>query len=195
MPPVGTKQTVTPRKLVANHRNGAKGGRPVPRINADLIANVSTAIRAGVRPEVAAVLNGIPRRVHYDWMDRAQQPGGRNGQAYRDYSEAVELALAEWEANDILLLGKHAREDAPGKWMAAAWRLERRLPTIYGQKKSVEVDHTVQLRPMIDAAKLTLDEQWQLRELLAKGSPDQVDLPKDGQPAVLALGPGEPVAA
>ena len=89
---------------------------------------ICDAVRAGVRPETAAVYCGVSARSYYRWMQL-----GRAADAdplYVGFVEAVEVALAEWEARDVLLIGEAAKED----WRAAAWRLERRLPKVYGQE-------------------------------------------------------------
>jgi hypothetical protein len=88
---------------------------------------------------------------------------------------------------DLVRVDKGADSD----WRAAAWKLERRWPDEFGEKKQVNSDVNVQARPFIDVSKLTLGEQKTLRELLQKGAPEQEQLPKDGTPAVLALTAGE----
>src|SRR5207245_4264065 len=94
---------------------------------------ICDAIRAGVRPEVAAVYNGIGARTYYRWMQLGRAADAEP--VYVGFVEAVELALAEWEARDVLLIGEAAKDD----WHAAAWRLERRLPKVYGKRERHEI--------------------------------------------------------
>jgi hypothetical protein len=55
---------------------------------------------------------------------------------YLEFVEAVELALVQWEARDILIIGEAAKED----WhAAAAWCLERGLPKISGRRERHEI--------------------------------------------------------
>lgn len=159
------------------------------KLTSALIATACVAIRAGVRPQVAFALNGVPSSTYKEWMGKATQPDPRP--ILRELIDSIELAVAEWEAADILLIGQSARQENPGEWTAAAWRLERRLPSIYAKKTQKTID--VVQRPFIDTTKLTLPEQHQLLELLRKGAPEQEQLPDDGAPAVtmLALTAGE----
>jgi hypothetical protein len=133
---------------------------------------ICDAIRAGVRPEIAAVYNGIGARTYYRWMQL-----GRAADAeliYLEFVEAVELALAEWEARDVLLIGEAAKED----WHAAAWRLERRLPKVYGRRERHEIANAEEGPFRISAAadfdpdKLTVEELEQLLALTEKASID-----------------------
>lgn len=179
-------KTMTDAALTANRQNARKPRRL--RLTGELITAMATAIRAGVRPEIAALMNGVPRRTYFEWMEKARRPDARP--LLVDLLEQVEMALAEWEAADVLQIGQAARKAGDGEWQAAAWRLERRLPSVYGRRTQQEV--TVQARPFIDLSKLSLDEQRMLRDLLIKGAPDQEELPKDGAPAMLALTAGDP---
>jgi hypothetical protein len=109
-----------------------RGGAPL-KLTAERSARICDAIRAGVRPETAAMYNGVSARSYYRWMSL-----GRAADAdpvYARFVDEVELALAEWEARDVLLIGEAAKTD----WHAAAWRLERRLPSIYGKRERHEI--------------------------------------------------------
>ena len=125
----------------AANRINARKPRKLRALNGEFIDELCEAIRAGVRPEVAAPLNGVPSRTFEEWMQKARQPGARP--LLVELADRVELSVAEWEAADILLIGKAARQENPGEWTAAAWRLERRLPSIYAKKLQVKGDITV----------------------------------------------------
>ncbi len=89
---------------------------------------------------------------------------------YAGFVEAVEVALAEWEARDVLLIGEAAKTD----WHAAAWRLERRLPKVYGKRERHEIANADdgslpdRGRPSFDPDKLTVAELEQLLALTEK---------------------------
>jgi hypothetical protein len=147
------------------------GGAPL-KLTAERQARICDAVRAGVRPEIAAVYNGIGARTYYRWMQQ-----GRAADAdpiYVEFVDAVELALAEWEARDVLLIGEAAKQD----WHAAAWRLERRLPKVYGKRERHEIANSdegafrIIANPTFDPDKLTLTELEQLLALTEKASVD-----------------------
>ena len=131
----------SPKRTVANRVNATKPR--TLRLTSALTETMCEAIRAGVRPEVAAAMNGIPSSTYFEWMAKAREPDARP--LLRDLRDSVEIALAVWEAGDALLIGKAARQDNPGEWAAAAWRLERRLPSVYGKRMQVqqEITHEV----------------------------------------------------
>lgn len=158
--------------MAAKRIEPAGTGGALLKLTAERQAAICDAIRAGVRPEVAAVYNGVGARSYYRWMQlgRALEPEP----VYVDFVEAVEHALAEWEARDVLLIGEAAKDD----WHAAAWRLERRLPKIYGKRERHEIanadDGTFRIAaaPDFDPDKLTVEELEQLLELTEKASGD-----------------------
>jgi hypothetical protein len=133
---------------------------------------ICEAIRAGIRPEIAAIYCGIGARTFYRWMQL-----GRAADAaplYGEFVEAVEVALAEWEARDVLLIGEAAKTD----WHAAAWRLERRLPKVYGRRERHEIANAdegsfrIAASPSFDPDKLTVTELEQLLALTEKAAGD-----------------------
>lgn len=146
------------------------GGAPL-KLTPDRQQRICDAVRAGVRPETAAVFCDIGARTYYRWMQQ-----GRAADAdpvYVEFADAVELALAEWEARDVLLIGEAAKSD----WHAAAWRLERRLPKVYGKRERHEIanadDGTFRIAAAaaaFDPDKLTTDELEQLLALTEKAS-------------------------
>jgi len=150
-----------------------EGGAPV-KLTEERQLRICEAIRAGVRPEAAAVYCGVSARSYYRWMQL-----GRAADAdpiYEEFVAAVEVALAEWEARDVLLIGEAAKTD----WHAAAWRLERRLPKVYGKRERHEIANAdegsfrIAAAPTFDPDKLTLTELEQLLELTEKASSDDV---------------------
>jgi hypothetical protein len=142
------------------------------KLTPERLAAICDAIRAGVRPEIAAVYNGVGARSYYRWMQL-----GRAADAdpiYAEFVSAVELALAEWEARDVLLIGEAAKSD----WHAAAWRLERRLPKVYGKRERHEIANAdeqgfrITAAPRFDPDNLTVEELEQLLALTEKATGD-----------------------
>lgn len=135
-------------------------------------AAICDAVRAGVRPEIAAVYSGVGARTFYRWMSLGRAADAEP--VYVGFVEAIELALAEWEARDVLLIGEAAKED----WRAAAWRLERRLPKLYGKRERHEIANAddgsfrITAAPSFDPDKLTVGELEQLLALTEKSSVD-----------------------
>jgi hypothetical protein len=132
---------------------------------------ICVAIRAGVRPEAAAVYSGVGARSYYRWMERGRAADSEP--IYKAFVEAVELALAVWEVRDVALIGEAAKTD----WRAAAWRLERRLPQVYGRRERHEIANAdersfrVTAAPGFDPEKLSLPELEQLLALTEKAIP------------------------
>jgi len=147
------------------------GGAPL-KLTLERQTRICDAVRAGVRPEVAAVYCGIGARTYYRWMQLGR--GTDAAASYLEFVEAVELALAEWEARDVLIIGEAAKED----WHAAAWRLERRLPKVYGKRERHEIANAdegsfrIAATPSFDPDKLTVSELEQLIALTEKASSD-----------------------
>jgi len=188
---VTPEHPITEKQIAANGRN-ARLPRRI-RLTRDMLPKLDEAIRAGVRPVVAAALCGIPSRTFEDWMQKARAENARP--ILVELRETVELALAQWEAADVLQIGSAARKKSDGEWQAAAWRLERRLPSVYGRKTKVEQDVTVTARPFIDTTKLTVPQRELLLDLLKLAAPDSPEeLPADAKPA-LELMPGDTAAA
>jgi hypothetical protein len=149
-----------------------RGGGAPSKLTPERQAAICDAIRAGVRPEIAAVYNGVGARSYYRWMALGRAADAEP--VYVEFVEAVEIALAEWEARDVLLIGEAAKSD----WRAAAWRLERRLPKVYGKRERHEIanadDASFRIRaaPSFDPEKLTVPELEQLLALTEKASSD-----------------------
>lgn len=106
-------------------------GRPT-KINEEIITKIAGYIRAGNYIETASAVVGINKSTLYDWLKRgAREPGT----LFEQFSDAVKKAMAESEVSDLNVISKAAME---GVWQAAAWRLERKFPTKFGRKISVE---------------------------------------------------------
>ena len=146
-----------------------------------LVEKICESIRAGVRPEIAAVLNGVPSRTYYEWMEKARN--GDQRPTLIELQVGVELSLAEWEAADLLTVGSASRRDAPGDWKAAAWRLERRMPGTYGR----QTNHKVQ----ITDETILRSETW--TEMAGRIIAALEPFPEALDAVILALNPGQTI--
>jgi hypothetical protein len=149
-----------------------RGGAPL-KLTPELQRDICDAIRAGVRPETAATYSGIGARTYYRWMAQGRAQDAEP--CFEEFVDQVELALAEWEARDVLVIGEAAKTD----WRAAAWRLERRLPKVYGKRERHEIANAddgsfrITAAPSFDPDKLTVDELEQLLALTEKAAGDE----------------------
>jgi transposase len=100
------------------------------KLTAETQEKIVQAIRAGNYIETAAAYAGIDKKSLYTWLKRGNEcPTGTN--IHAKFLQAVEQALATAEAQDVLIIGKAAKE---GAWQASAWRLERKFPDRWGRK-------------------------------------------------------------
>jgi hypothetical protein len=142
-------------------------GRP-SKLTEERQEKVLEALRAGNYLETAAAYAAISYQTLNEWRKR-----------FPEFSEAVEKARADAEARMVAVIMKAA----PVSWQAAAWWLERSFPSRYGRCTRIDADVNV-------TAKLTIDEQRTLLELLRKGAPSEAVLPAGARPA-LELMPGD----
>ena len=152
--------------MVAGRREG-QSGAPT-KLTSEVQEQICTAIAAGIRPEVAARYCRVSPRSYYRWMGLGR---ARDADAlHAGFVEAVEQALAEWEARDVLIVGEAAKND----WHAAAWRLERRLPKVYGRRERHEIANAdegsfkITAGSAFDPEKLSINELEQLIALTEK---------------------------
>lgn len=147
------------------------GGAPL-KLTPQRQSAICEGIRAGVRPEIAAECSGIGARTYYRWMQLGRAADAEA--VYAGFAKAIELSLAEWEARDVSLIGEAAVKD----WHAAAWRLERRLPRVYGKRERHEIANAdqepfrVAAGPSFDPDRLTVEELEQLLALTEKATGD-----------------------
>lgn len=85
-------------------------------------------IHAGSYVETACAAAGIHKDTFYTWLKRgAVEKKG----IYKDFSDAVQKAMAMSEIADIATVGAASKT----QWQAAAWRLERRFPSKWGRRE------------------------------------------------------------
>jgi len=123
------------------------------------------AIRAGSYVETAAAYAGIGKSTLHEWLKR-----GANEKAgdFRDFSLAVEQAIAQADVRDITIIANAAQK---GIWQAAAWRLERKHPQQWARRHVLQVgsEDGMLKTQEIDLANLSDRELNDLDRLLRKG--------------------------
>ena len=121
-------------------------GAPPIELTPELQESVCSAIRMGVYVETAANLNGIGKTTLYKWF-KDKRP------KFREFTNAVQKALATSEVRDIQVIDKEAtgrpaeydsegnllRPAIPVNWKAAAWRLERKHSDRWGRREQVKI--------------------------------------------------------
>ena len=110
------------------------GGRPT-KLTPEVQKQICDAIEAGNYIETAAAYAGINKDTLYRWLrDGARAKKGKK----KNFSDAVQKALAKSEMRDVYIIGKAAEN----QWQAAAWRLERKFPDRWGRKDKQRLEHT-----------------------------------------------------
>jgi transposase len=115
----------------------AKRGKGQPtKLTPERQRAIIDALRAGCYKATAAEYAGIGVSTLHRWLEtgEADDESGRQSD-YRDFWEAVKKADAEFQMRALLQIDQAARD---GSWQAAAWRLERKYPQLWGRKQRVE---------------------------------------------------------
>lgn len=113
----------------------------------EVVERITQAIRNGMTYELACQYAGISHETFYRWMNEKAE-----------FSAAVKEAEGAGAMTWLEAIQKAADR---GEWTAAAWKLERRYPQLYGRRV---VDANV--KAQIDVTKLSDDE---LRTLIEGG--------------------------
>lgn len=115
------------------------------KLNDELQSKIVELIRAGNYIETASACVGINKDTLYDWLKRgAREKAKTNGkidkkeEIYVRFSDAVEKAIAEAEARDVMIIANASKND----WKASAWRLERKFPNKWGRHDHLKADIT-----------------------------------------------------
>jgi len=110
--------------------SGAQDQRTNPRIKEKLRA----ALVAGNTYVAASRLAGISISTFTRWMSQGRE--AKEGTLAREFFDFVELASTEAEHRNVMCIQKAA---GGGSWQAAAWWLERRRPTAYARKDTLNI--------------------------------------------------------
>lgn len=118
-----------------------RGGAPTKRTSENL-QKVVQAIKLGATYELAAGYAGMSYETFNEWRKDDIE-----------FSEAIKQA--EGQAA-VLLLAKIEQAATDGNWQAAAWKLERRYPKMYGRTVQ-EQEHSGELKVNVVYAKSITD--------------------------------------
>lgn len=127
------------------------GGRPV-KLSDTVQHTIVAALSVGATHEHAALSAGVSYRTFRRWMARGET--ATRGQFWQ-FCQAVKNAEANAAVRWLALIEKAANE---GTWQAAAWKLERRYPELWGRRDRVQVDHSgeVQVQATVEARTVVL---------------------------------------
>lgn len=95
------------------------GGKQQTEIKPSVKKRICTAIELGATNVLAARAGGISEATFYRWLHE-----------YPDFAQAVEDAEGAGAVRWLAVIEQAALS---GNWPAAAWKLERRYPEIYGR--------------------------------------------------------------
>jgi transposase len=116
--------------------------RPI-KLNAEIQKQIVDLIRAGNYIETASSCVGINKTTLYDWLKRGAKEKARTDgkidkreEIFVQFSNAVEKAIAEAEARDVMVIANASKTD----WKASAWRLERKFPNKWGRKDHLSAE-------------------------------------------------------
>lgn len=102
-------------------------GRPT-KFTDETTKKIIEAISVGATYEHACAYAGVSYVSFNAWMKKGEAaPSGQFLEFFKSIKEAEAKAVLKWSA----LIDKAATN---GEWQAAAWKLERRYPNIYGKR-------------------------------------------------------------
>lgn len=136
---------------MAEPNEAAKVGRPTV-FDGSVVQTILNYVRAGAYIETAAGAAGIDKATLHRWL----KAGAKGEAPFAEFCAAVQKAMSEADMIDLARIDQAARgievieKDAktgketrkwflPPQWQAAAWRLERRHPKLYGRRNPDKV--------------------------------------------------------
>jgi hypothetical protein len=134
------------------------GGRPT-KFSQDRADTIVLYVRAGNYIETAAAAADIDKTTLYRWLRQGARASERS--SLGRFYHAVKRASAESEARDVAIITNAAGQ---GFWQAAAWRLERKFPSRWGRR--VSIDLAVELRE--EARRMAEERGLPFEEVLAE---------------------------
>lgn len=123
---------IVPSRGEARRFRDAESGQYAEKFSEEIVQRICDVVAAGAPLETAAAYAGVSRASFHAWMRKGREPNAEP--RFAEFVERMDLALAQWEVRDLAIIGKAAEE----QWQAAAWRLERRKPEVYGRRSRVE---------------------------------------------------------
>jgi transposase len=104
------------------------------KLTPEVQAKIVQALGVGAPYEQACQFAGINPDTLYTWLKKGEE--GKS--PFSEFSEAVKNAEGQASVGWLALIDSAARA---GQWQAAAWKLERKFPKVWGRQT---VEHTVQ---------------------------------------------------
>ena len=117
------KVKVVKKKKNNGRIKGGKVGQPT-KYNPEILQKTKELIELGMNYQDVCDSIGISRETFSQWQKK-----------YPEYSDSVRIANSK--VKEIAL--KSIRVGEMRDWKAAAWRLERRFPEEYREKKEIEI--------------------------------------------------------
>lgn len=109
-----------------------KVGRP-SKLTPEVKARLIEAFEKGAYDDDACHYAGIHKSTFYRWIERGNMEA--KGE-YRDFCDAVECSQAEGIIIDLSAIVSAVKA---GDWRAAAWKLEHKEPTKYGNRERLDI--------------------------------------------------------
>lgn len=159
-------------------------GRPT-KLTPETQRTIAQAIRANAYPETAAALAGIDRDSFYEWLKRGAKEESGPYREFSDTIKSAlavgqmrDLAVIDRAANgyDVEKTKTFVKDwvDDAGKkvgnvvettteryrefaWQAAAWKLERRFPRLWGRVERPEIPDLPEEKPLATITRETID--------------------------------------
>jgi hypothetical protein len=174
--------------------------RLTPSVRRTLVA----ALAAGSYRTEAARYAGVGIRSFYRWLERgkADQEAGRRSPC-RALLEAIEKAEADAEVRALAQISKASTDD----WRAAAWKLERKNPERWGDRRQLQVGGTVEhhhqhslvqrgiLQPGQQPVDLPAAKRRAIAQILSEGEANPADQEQEEEVLTGEVVPELPVRA
>jgi hypothetical protein len=101
--------------------------RPPIELTNEIQSSLCDALRIGASLEHAAQYAGISSRTFSRWIKRGE---GHQEEEFWQFCRSIKKARAEFVINALVKIERASSKE----WTAAAWKLERMFPHIYGKK-------------------------------------------------------------
>lgn len=141
-------------------------------------STIIDCIQTGSYLETAFMVAGISKQRAYQWF----KMGNEGQEPYASFLVDVRKAQGEAIMKNLQAIDLAA---ARGDWKAAAWRLEKMYPSMYGARLQLTDDREdfsiteapVEATSGVDVTKLSLEEKKTLRALMVKATdPGVIDV-------------------
>jgi hypothetical protein len=139
---------------MSNDAEKRKPGRPT-KLTPELHTRFIEALRSCEYVELACAIVGVDKRTVYEWIKLGAKGESPEHVAFR---HAVKEARAQAAAQQLAHIAKAA---GAGEWTAAAWRLERSFPHLFGRNVGSLKLENEKLRQEIELLKAKREQEQQ----------------------------------